>query len=700
MKKIILLMFICSISCWGQQNYDYIKSLNTFKISDIKSDISRINRYANEIIDYNGSTNQKVITNLEFFMKDPFDKKITDFSLIEALKVLEEIKELLPVEEVNAMISESGNKNNLPKDRDGDFVPDYMDKCPDVKGTYRNNGCPEAQVEANYLESLSALSSSVPSGYSTTTKVIDAISKFLVERTKQELTLTFYENFKGKLNQIIEVKIDDTHTLKINLKEVFFNTNLLFESKNYFETPSLGQTWLVAFQKDLIELPYKIEEQILSMNDLSSLNEFHFAIISYDLIKKIRKGSHPITVINELNEKYNVKQDYPFEIDQIVAFLNLLSNNLSKDEKVDDYKEIKWISDADLKSLSDEQLKYLLGLIYQEGRNIKLFKNIKIGDKSIEDFITKDNYNLLNIFVKKTITSLNSIENKLMELKTTSDENEDLKYINFLNSFYTLFDETLENFYTFTNNSNYYKSDYYTKYKPLINDIVAFNTASINKNYAECLLLTNSFLNNLIVDSAINDSALFNQITFFGNFMVDIINTAKNEGDLKLVIEKYGMPVSSYRIKRQFNSSWDVNAYPGLYLGYEFSGSNSLSYGITAPIGFSYSTKNKGIDDLEKKSASTTIFLSVIDIGAPFSYRFSNDEAEGLPENIKWEQVFSPGLFLIHGFANSPLALGLHAQFSPLLRKISDGNELDNKNIFRIGISLLVDIPLFNLTKN
>src|SRR5690606_41662354 len=39
------------------------------------------------------------------------------------------------------------NKGCPWPDRDGDGVPDKDDKCPDVKGTKTNNGCPELTQE-------------------------------------------------------------------------------------------------------------------------------------------------------------------------------------------------------------------------------------------------------------------------------------------------------------------------------------------------------------------------------------------------------------------------------------------------------------------------------------------------------------------------------------------------------------------------
>lgn len=40
------------------------------------------------------------------------------------------------------------------KDRDGDMVPDTKDKCPDVKGTKENNGCPDVQAEIDKLAKM------------------------------------------------------------------------------------------------------------------------------------------------------------------------------------------------------------------------------------------------------------------------------------------------------------------------------------------------------------------------------------------------------------------------------------------------------------------------------------------------------------------------------------------------------------------
>jgi hypothetical protein len=676
MKKILLILILTSLNCFSQQNFDLLKSLNSEKKADLslKISLTKTGIIPGGITD----EDQKSIKNLELFLKNPFDKNISDFSLSNSLERLDDIVKKVIIAETNEMTK--GGTASTGSIKIG--KPQFKDAA---------------------IEALTELPSIIPTGYSASTQIINALSQFLVDRTKQELTLTFYENFKEKLDTVINLPLQNGGILSIKLKEVFKTTYRLFESNNYFDSPSLGETWIIAFKKDLIELPMAVKEIILKNENLSKTKTGHFAIVSFDAINKIKKGQHPIEIIEELNDTYYKNYSNEYEIDQIIGLLQLLSNNVTRDEEKEDYKEVKWINTNDLKSLDEEQKKYFVGLIYQMGRNNGLFTKPLFENTSImiENYINENNYNLLYLLIKKTVSNYNIITQQLNSLKQNKqleEENNELKnYIHFLNTFYSIFDETIESYYSLIKNNQYYQSDYYTKYKPIFNDVTNINSAISDSQYAECLLLTNQLINH-IFPQVLADNDIYKRITFYGNFMVDVINTSENKGDLKLVIEKYAMPVSSYRIKRKMSSSWDVNAYPGIYLAYESSGSNSLSYGITAPIGISYSFKNDNKSLTNEKSSSSTLFLSVLDIGAPFSYRFNRDEAEGLPEDIKWEQVFSPGLFYIYGFKKSPLAIGINAQFSPLLRKIEENNVLQTKNIFKIGLTLLVDVPLFNLT--
>lgn len=197
----------------------------------------------------------------------------------------------------------------------------------------------------------------------------------------------------------------------------------------------------------------------------------------------------------------------------------------------------------------------------------------------------------------------------------------------------------------------------------------------------------------------------------------DII-LAKGSAELSTVIEKYAMPVGSYKVKRRSPWSVDLNAYFGLYGGYEWIQSSALGnsakggwvVGLTAPIGFSFSwaafakgyaaeadnhySLKKGIR--RYRGSSHTISATIIDIGAVVSYRLSNNADKPLPASVTWGQVVAPGLAYRLGLKNTPLCLHLGMQYAPQLRTI---NQLKYQNTLRSTLGLTFDLPLINLAK-
>ena len=188
---------------------------------------------------------------------------------------------------------------------------------------------------------------------------------------------------------------------------------------------------------------------------------------------------------------------------------------------------------------------------------------------------------------------------------------------------------------------------------------------------------------------------------YYGGFMVDVLS-AKTTGEIKNIIYKYAAPAGSYRVKRQSPFSVSLSAYPGLYSGWETTGSEirtSFVTGVTAPIGLSFNWGKKNFMP-SKREHSLSLFVPIIDIGAPFSYRWKDSEASGFPENIKWEQVLSPGIHGVWGIGNSPMALMVGAQYTPLLRKITTTNNELQTNAWRFGATLSVDIPILHFHRS
>jgi hypothetical protein len=176
-------------------------------------------------------------------------------------------------------------------------------------------------------------------------------------------------------------------------------------------------------------------------------------------------------------------------------------------------------------------------------------------------------------------------------------------------------------------------------------------------------------------------------------------------------IETAALPVGSSRIKRESPFNVSVNAYTGLFIGRESikgvkddKGFNS--YGVTAPVGISISRGHSimfigtGQEGWKKGKMgwSTSLFISLIDIGALTAYRFENDETAEVP-TIQLKNIVSPGAFISLGIPKTPLSFNIGAQMGPNLRKITTTtpDDDDNKRYWRFSTSFCVDIPLFNL---
>ncbi len=84
-----------------------------------------------------------------------------------------------------------------------------------------------------------------------------------------------------------------------------------------------------------------------------------------------------------------------------------------------------------------------------------------------------------------------------------------------------------------------------------------------------------------------------------------------------------------------------------------------------------------------------------IDLGVLASWRVSNDALQPQPQ-VGWDQVFSPGAALVYGIPGAPLSVALSAGLAPKLRTLEgESGTSAERNAFRVGVSLAVDIPIF-----
>ncbi|WP_160717010.1 hypothetical protein [Chitinophaga solisilvae] len=197
---------------------------------------------------------------------------------------------------------------------------------------------------------------------------------------------------------------------------------------------------------------------------------------------------------------------------------------------------------------------------------------------------------------------------------------------------------------------------------------------------------------------------------------------AQTDHQLSKVVESYALPPGSYKRKRGNWYSFDINAFAGIYSGYELLAGrrcdNGWVYGLSVPVGLSFSktfgkkmlekdtltsdeilnpgkVKSYGKRVYRRRALTATITASIIDIGAVVSYRMGPSPDSILPQQVKWSQVISPGLSLGLSIPGTPLVGMLGVQYTPMLRNFKDTDE--QYNAFRFYLACMMDLPLANL---
>ncbi len=180
------------------------------------------------------------------------------------------------------------------------------------------------------------------------------------------------------------------------------------------------------------------------------------------------------------------------------------------------------------------------------------------------------------------------------------------------------------------------------------------------------------------------------------NFMASVAE-ARDAKEIAAAIELFALPPGSSRMKKQSPVSVSLNSYGGMAYGWEHDlnklvdekiGKDKNVLSAYAPLGIDL---NFGL----QQHGSLSFYTQLIDVGALFAYRFSN-ETSNIPE-LKFQNIVSPGFYGVYGFPNNvPVSFGIGAQLGPNLRKIDDNLGLDVKttNAWRFGFFLSVDIPI------
>ena len=621
--------------------------------------------------------------------------------------------------------------------KDNKYIQDYVTAFKDLILVTAT-----AQSKESTANILSSALSSV--GGLDVTNIADGLAKFLVKRAKEELSTAFFEKFKTEITKYPDLQTVFPQTYK----------SLMAIDNEIYNFQSYLQTLRESFQKDLSSLPSNLPTIVTNHPDFFNRQPVLTGILNsaFYISQQIQGHQHPGYIIenypaDDIWSQPGVDANVLASFKTLILFSTSLKNNTDTVSYWVPFKNIQ-----PLFTSSNQFLGIYLGLLEQKAK----LSGIRFTDAGgttypLEVIIEKAHDAVATdlpkykSFLKNVCLKIQALEAKINALKKVSN-NDSLLIENYYNVVSSSIDlmkymttaETLPHFppslgiHTDVNK--------YFNIAQLFSDIVVdvnrknYSSAIVNgvnvydsifskknlKTYADAITANPPIAppkDAVVADiakaaaAATADTISNAKNTFFryGTFMASMV-AAKSSDDVENTIEAFALPAGSARIKRESAFNVSLNGYPGMYYGHEkISGiKDNLafnSYGVTAPIGVTLSwghtflfipTGDQGWKD-GKKGWSTSLFLSLIDLGAIAAYRVNNDSVQQVP-TIQLKDIFSPGAFISLGFPKSPLSLNFGAQLGPNLRKVDDSkNDYSGKTYVRFSASLVVDIPVINL---
>lgn len=524
------------------------------------------------------------------------------------------------------------------------------------------------------------------------TNIADGLAKFLVKRTKEELTITFFRRLKQKIND------------NIYLKTVFPKTSeLLFMiDAEIYQFNAYLENLREQFVKDMKTLPINLKT---ALNDGNLIKKPAEKIIVDDMLEiaqLVLDKEPPFAMLQYLGGDYDglapallnttlidsLPEDLKPKFKNAASgfkVANLLSESLKSNNGSN-----TWVKPKELSQLfkNKETFYVYLGLLWQRAEGIEFSDGKSVRDildttattaKFLEDLKTQ-----LETFVQlaqEATISLDSIKAKQLR-------NVEIAYNDYYQFFYSSF-SLLKTGIRFK--ENYFSGSVadVTWDDKIIDLLKHFNELNLNirqRHYAAGV--TNlAYVFEIILD----DKFTFKKdLLKYGNFIA-IVAEADNSDQVAAAIEAVALPVGGSITKKYSSFSVAINAYTGFAVGSEILDSlgTQTFMAVAAPVGISFNT---GFG----RKGSFGLYTSIIDVGALASFRFGDSMTDDLPD-LSFKNILAPGGYAIYGFGGDiPLTVGFGAQLGPNLRAIKGSDGVFDEG-WRWGAFISVDIPLFNL---
>ncbi len=165
--------------------------------------------------------------------------------------------------------------------------------------------------------------------------------------------------------------------------------------------------------------------------------------------------------------------------------------------------------------------------------------------------------------------------------------------------------------------------------------------------------------------------------------MFAMIADADEADSVQAILTTYTLPAVSFGVKREQGRHLTITSYLGAGVGYESIdtgfGSDAMDYAkLVAPVGIEHTWGFKG-------GSSTSLFVSFVDFGAAVSSKIADTD-----HGLEIEDLFAPGIFVVWGFEEIPLAMGAGYQRS---RSLENGGEYAHN----VMMFFAFDMPLLVL---
>lgn len=546
------------------------------------------------------------------------------------------------------------------------------------------------------------------------TNIADGLAKFLVERTKQELSVAFFDKFQETLQ---DEKYADLVMLFPQTAQLLNNIGTeVYQFSTYL------QALREAFIQDLNNL-FQTFPQVINQSKYDSFFnrpglEYLRPVLNSALYitRQLKNDVHPVALLNNFPADTYFPYNRFNHTNGIIKSLQLFSASLSTSDTA---SRQHWISSDSLWMLINDTaaFKLYLGLVYQEAAKIRfddsttlqtLLNNIARHTEGIRKYAD---------FIIALYEKGSTVEDYIRQMKDKKKNNATLNFTDYYNYFNAVTDlfkvisfsdrltglqQKVDKVYrTFTfvagNANNIYIDITQKNYSSAVMNIVSVFDSLLNPVYSEisASASTASAMANPL--PKIDKYAKFRAALMkYGAFMAQV-TSAKSSDDVKKAIESAALPVGSASIKKHASFNIALNAYVGPFYGRQKMASDKdfvNAGGMYSPVGVSFS---KGIGST-RNPGSISLFTSLIDIGALTTFRFSNpnDTLAG-DIKIKLSQIVAPGVHLIFGVPKWPVSFGGGYQWTPLLSKVEQSAAtLNDSKGKRWQLFIAVDLPLLN----